>query len=51
MMRSFHDKCSLTIMPRGFIDDTFSILHPLVVSLHEYTGLLKNNNKYSQKST
>ena len=22
-----------------------------VVSLHEYTGLLKNNNKYSQKST
>ena len=21
-----------------------------VVSLHEYTGLLKNNNKYSQKS-
>ena len=21
-----------------------------VLSLHEYTGLLKNNNKYSQKS-
>ena len=31
MMCSFHDKCSLTITPRSFIDDTFSILHPLMV--------------------
>ena len=31
MICSFHDKCSLTITPRSFIDDTFSILHPLKV--------------------
>ena len=30
-MCSFHDKCSLTITPRSFIGDTFSILHPLKV--------------------
>ena len=31
MMCSFHDKCSLTITPRSFIDDTFSILYLLKV--------------------
>ena len=31
MMCSFHNKCSLTIKPRSFIDDTFSTLHPLMV--------------------
>ena len=31
MMCSFHDKCSLTIAPRSFIDDTFSILYSLMV--------------------
>ena len=30
-MCSFHNKCSLTIAPRCFIDDTFSTLHPLKV--------------------
>ena len=31
MMCSFYDKCLLTITPRSFIDDTFSILHSLKV--------------------
>ena len=31
MMCSFHYKCSLTITPRSFIDDIFSILHPVKV--------------------
>ena len=31
MMCSFHNKCLLTIMSRSFIDDTFSMLHPLKV--------------------
>ena len=28
-MCSFHDKCSLIITSKSFVDDTFSILHPL----------------------
>ena len=31
MMCSFQEKCSLTITPRSFIDDTFSIFHPLKI--------------------
>ena len=34
-------KCTHLVEKKGISD---------VVSLHEYTGLLKNNNKYSQKS-
>ena len=51
MMCSFHDKCSLTITPRSFIDGTFSILHPLKVknrligSVFEL-GVLNNIYRY-----
>ena len=31
MMCSFHDKCSLTITPKSFIDDTFFILYSLKI--------------------
>ena len=40
MMCSFHDKCSLTITPKSFIDDTFSILHPLKVKNRLIGGVL-----------
>ena len=39
MMCSFHDKCSLTITSRSFIEDTFSILHPLKVK-NRLTGVV-----------
>ena len=41
MMCSFHDKCSLTITPRSFIDGTFSILHPLNVKKRLIGGVFE----------
>ena len=49
MMCSFHDKCSLTITPKSFIDDTFSILHPLKVKNRLIKGVFEFgvlNNTY-----
>ena len=49
MMCSFHDKCSLTITPRSFIDDAFSILHPLKVKNRLIGGVFELgvlNNMY-----
>ena len=49
MMCSFHNKCSLTITPRSFIDDTFSILHPLKVKKRLTGGIFELgvlNNMY-----
>ena len=49
MMCSFHDKCSFAITSRSFIDDTFSMLHPLKVKKRLTGGVFELgvlNNKY-----
>ena len=49
MMRSFHDKCSLAITPRSFIEDTFSMLQPLKVKKRLHGGVFELsvlNNMY-----
>ena len=49
MICSFHDKCSLTITPRSFIDDPFFILHPLKVKSRLIGGVFEFgvlNNMY-----
>ena len=40
MMCYFHNKCSLTITPKSFIDDTFSIMNPLKVKNRLTGGFL-----------
>ena len=48
-MCSFHDKYSLTITPRSFIDDTFSILYSLKVKKRLSEGVFELgvlNNMY-----
>ena len=49
MICSFHDKCSLTITARIFIDDTFSMLQPLKVKKKLFMGVFELtvlNNMY-----
>ena len=41
MMCSFHNKRSFTRTPRSFIDDTFSILHPLKVKQRLTRGVFE----------